>query len=381
MSIWYSYRAHDLLTDAFIADLELSDVSYSRRIGEPGTFSATIPIPNPTVADRVAAVIPRHPDDLSTGPGRTVIHVYRNGIIWGTYLLWTAQIAMSDKGGVSISIQGASLESLLGRVEIRTDLTYTAVDQVQIARQLLTAMQSNPIYNIGLTLQAGSSGVVKDGTYLASETATYGQRIVELADTDNGFEWMIRTVESAGVRTYEWAWGYPMLGSATGSHVFDQPGRVLSWTEDVDATRGATSFLTRGESVNDDVAADSGPLMGDVALAQAHLDAGWPGLDVTVDYSSVSEVATLNAYAAWLSTHRAGSVRVHQATIRLDATTSFTPDNLGDYARLTLVNDWWPRVDGVASFSKSWRVVGMDVRPPDRNGDQDEATLIFEEEA
>lgn len=379
MTVWYRYRAHDLLTDAYIADLELADVSYSCRIGEPGTFSATIPIPNPTVADRVATVIPRHPDDLSTGPGRTVIHVYRNGVIWGSYILWAAEVSMSGEGKVSINVQGASLESYLARAEIRSDLTYTSTDQIEIARQLLTTMQSTPRYDIGLTMQAGTSGVLRDRMFLASEAASYGQRIAELADTDGGFEWVIRTSETAGVRTREWVWGYPRLGSSTGSHVFTQPGRVLTWSGSIDATNGGTAFLTRGENVNEDVAASSAPLLSDVTLAQDHLDAGWPGLDATVDYSSVRDQDTLNLYAAWLATHRAGAVRIHQATVRLDADTSFTPDNLGDYVRLMLVNDWWPRVDGYASFSKSWRVIGMDIRPPSRDSDHDEATLIFQE--
>ncbi|MCC5574467.1 hypothetical protein IMZ11_02275 [Microtetraspora sp. AC03309] len=377
----YRYVFADLLTDAYITDLPLQDVSFDRRILQAGTFSASATIPNRTLADQVARVVPRHPDELTTGPGRTVCHVYRDGAIWGTYLIWQASVSRSGRGPIQVRLQGSTLESYLEHVTIRTDLTYEQVDQIAIARDLLTTMQSVPRYNVGLQLQGGTSGVLRDRTYLATEAAPYGQRLSELANVLDGFEYVIGTTvdQATGVRTRRWRWGYPQLGALDSDYVFAEPGNVLSWQEDIDALRGGTAFLTRGESINDDVTEASAPLTSDIYLAQDHLDAGWPGLDMTVDYSTVKEVSTLNDYASWWATHRAGAVRVHQATVRLDSGTAFSPADLGNYVRLMLVNDWWPVIDGVASFSKSWRVVGMGVRPVSRSSGQEEATLIFEE--
>lgn len=382
MTVWYRYRACDLLTDRHIADLDLSQVTFTRRIGEAGTFQATITISNPEDAERAALVVPRFPEDLSTGPGRTVIHVYRNGAVWGSYLLTAATVSSEGRSNTTISLTGSSLEEYLNWVQIRTSIApYVAVDQIDIMRDLIDRMQGEPIYDIGLTVQAGSSGVTVDRTYLATDAASYGQRLAELADVEGGFEWMVRTMAGVGgARTREVVWGYPTLGNDDADHVFQMPGNVTSISESIDATRGGTAWQVRGESTNDDVTDESVPLMSDVAYADAYLDAGWPGIDQSVDYSSVRIKETLDAYARWNANYLAGALRHVQATVWLDADSTFSPNNLGDRARLKIVNDWWPVVGGVASFSKSWRVIGVDVTPPERGADQDSVSLTFQEE-
>jgi len=65
-------------------------------------------------------------------------------------------------------------------------------------------------------------------------------------------------------------------------------------------------------------------------------------------------------------------------SVRLEET-EWTPANLGDYARIMLVNAWWPIRDGGASFNHRWRVIGVSVRATSRDS-QEVATLVFEEE-
>lgn len=381
--VHYSYVFCDLLTDRLIAnDLDLKDVSYERRIGEPGSFSATVDIVDEITAAKMARVVPRHPEDLSTGPGRVVCHVYRNGVIWGSYIIWSASISWGGRDQpIQVRLEGASLESYLFRVHIREDLgPYEGVDQIQIARDLLATMQLTPRYNIKLVLTEGTSGVLRDAQFLASEAASYGERLQELANVDNGFEWMIVTVDNGdGTRTRYWVWGYPHIGSDATDHKFLQPGNVLAWSESIDV-RGGTAFQARGQASSEDASEEAQAPVSQVILAQDHIAAGWPGLDVTTDYSNVSDVQTLNAYARWGATHRAGATRLHEATVRLPANTTFGPGNLGDRVTLMLVNPWWPVENGVASFAKSWRVVGMTIRPPSRGRDIEECVLTFEEE-
>lgn len=379
--VHYTYEFADLLTDELICkDLDLHDVSYERRISESGTFSASCTVTDAVTAQKVARIVPRHPEDLSTGPGRTVVHVYRNGVVWGSFVIWSASVAKSGREPIQVSLSGSSLESYLAHVKIREDIPYSGLDQIEIARDLLTRMQSTPRYNIGLQLQAGVSGVTRDRTYLASEASTFGERLQELGKVQNGFEWAVQVVDNGdGTRSRVWTWGYPKLGNAATSHKFQEPGGVLGWQEDIDPTRGGTAFQTRGESVNDDASATSESLVSQIVLAQDHLDAGWPGLDVTVDYSSVSEVDTLDAYANWWAANYGGAVRVHQATVRLAPNTSFGPGNLGDTVTLMLSNPWWPIENGAASFAKTWRVVGMAFKPPQKGSGQEECVLTFEE--
>lgn len=376
--IHYRYEFADLLTDEFITNLDLSDVSYDRRIGEPGTFSATIPIPSATVAARVAAIIPRYPEDLSTGPGRTVVHVYRNGIVWGTYLIWSASIAMSERGGLSARIDGATLESYLDHVEIREDLIYEGDDQLEIAAALIESMQAQAHADIGLTVESATSGVPRDASYLAGETSTYGGRLKELAELDDGFEFIVQTSDpGTGTRIREVQFGYPRLGNVDTEHVFAQPGNVISWQEDIDALRGGTSVVAQGESDSTDLSTDSGPTLSAPHDAAAHFAAGWPRLDAKITAHFVRDTDTLDDYAARWAATNAGAVRVHQVTIRLDGD-DFTPANLGDQARVVLVNNWWPRLNGGASFDRSWRVIGISVQATTR-GQRETAQLVFEE--
>lgn len=382
--VHYTYEFSDLLTDALICkDLDLRDVSYERRIGEAGTFSASLDITDEISAAKVARIVPRYPEDLSTGPGRSVVNVYRNGVVWGTFVIWSASVSRQGRGPVTVTLSGASLESYLTHVKIRDDYDFTggnATDQIGIARALIVGMQATPRYNIGLLFQDGTSGQVRERAYLASESSTYGERLAELANVDGGFEWAIQVVDNGdGTRSRVLVWGFPKLGNQATSHKFQEPGGVLSWQEDIDATRGGTAFQVRGESINDDASTTSEPLVSDVILAQAAIDAGWAGLDVTTDYSSVSDVDTLDAYAQWGADNRGGAVRVHQATVRLAPNTSFGPGNLGDTVTLMMSNDWWPIANGVSSFARSWRVVGMAFKPPSKGSGQEECTLTFEE--
>src|SRR5690606_42071456 len=42
----------------YLDDLELSGVSFDKRIGQAGTFNATVPLPNSKIVQRVRRVIP-----------------------------------------------------------------------------------------------------------------------------------------------------------------------------------------------------------------------------------------------------------------------------------------------------------------------------------
>ncbi|TDD54597.1 hypothetical protein E1286_05250 [Nonomuraea terrae] len=378
--IHYRYVFCDLLTDDYITDLDLSDVSYDRRIGEPGSFSGSISIPSndPNLAEKVAAVVPRYPGDLSTGPGRCVVHVYRNGLIWGSYLIWQASLGMSDRGNLQARLSGATLESYLDRVEVREDLDFSDTDQVDIARALIESMQGQAGADLGITLAAGGSGVTRTVSYLAGESTSYGQRLNELSQLNDGFEWMIQTSDpGAGTRIREWVFGYPKIGETDTEHLFTQPGNVVSWQEDIDATRGATSFVARGESVNEDASSSGGPTLSVPHDAAAHFAAGWPRLDSTITAHFQRDTDTLDDYAARYAAQNAGAVRVHQVSIRLDGD-DFTPAHLGDRARVVLVNQWWPRLNGAASFDQSWRVIGISVQATTR-GQRETAQLVFEE--
>ncbi|MFE0151803.1 hypothetical protein ACFWY5_31975 [Nonomuraea sp. NPDC059007] len=168
----------------------------------------------------------------------------------------------------------------------------------EIGRRRLTHLQAQSGANLGLILQAGNSGVIRGRTYLATDGATYGRRLIELAEVDNGFEWRIDIVPGSSGLERRWVWGYPILGQQTPPlYVFvDSPsGRgVLEWDENIDALRGATRGRARGGTPDTgDASTIATPLISPVHVAAAHLAAGWPRLDRTINKSSVVVQATL----------------------------------------------------------------------------------------
>ena len=238
-------------------------------------------------------------------------------------------------------------------------------------------MQGQPHASLNLVLQGGASGVARDRHYLANE-ATYGQRLVELAAVDNGFEWMVNIVPGPTGIERHWVWGYPTLGGPDVAHVFgagDYGGDVLEWSEEIDALRGATMWRARGgtdPSSASDASTESVPLISDPHPAEAHLDAGWPRIDRTLNYSSVTEVQTLQDYAAYWAANASGALRVDSATVALGAKPTFTPNSLGDKARIYLNNQWH------LPHSRVRRIIGVGITPISRESGREEAQLIFE---
>lgn len=373
----YRYLACDMLTDAPLAWLELDNVKFDRRIIQPGGFAASMPIPNRTAARRAQRVIPTQ-TETHTGPGRTVIHVYRDIELWGTYILWAATPKEED-GAISVELRGASLESYLYRTEIRQDWTFTGADQSDgITRAFLEDLQADPHADLGMILTLPDMGRPRDRTYRRSEAATIGQRLEELAGVEHGFEWMIRTYLVDGARTREFV-AAERLSTGQTDHVWKQPGAVLAWSYAIDATEAGTSYQARGDTINTDLGEDSEPLMGGWYHVASHVDFGWPRLDITLDYRSVTSGDTLNDYSIWWVNNRPGATRIPQVKVRLGDRNRFTPNSLGDYARIQLVNDWWPLDDnGAPTFSNRWRIVGCEIAAPDKDTEE-ECTLIFEE--
>ncbi|MFI7691798.1 hypothetical protein ACIBQ6_22205 [Nonomuraea sp. NPDC049655] len=371
----YRYSFIRVLDRQYLGDLDLKGVSFDKRLLQAGSFSASIPIPNRKVRAQVADIIPLDDTVLDRGPGVISCQILRDGVPWGEYWITAATLGRSRRGIPAVQLRGSTLDAYLAHVEIQSDLFYTNTDQIDIARALLNHMQAQAGANIGLTLQSGTAGVTRDRTYLDSEGGTYGQRLIELAQVDGGFEWAIDLALVSGVLERQWRWGYPTLGQADPQHVLVDSahgGDILEWQEEIDALRGATRWRARGSSVSTDASTSSVPLVSTVASATAHLAAGWPRLDRTISYPTATLQATLNDYAAFWASRAPGALRVDQVTIALGANPTLTPNHLGDTAMIKLDNEWHVRE------SRIRRVIGMRVTPTSRDSGKEEAQLVLE---
>ncbi|GAA0969701.1 hypothetical protein GCM10009555_017300 [Acrocarpospora macrocephala] len=379
----YRYTVHDMATGTYKADITPRDVTFDRRIGEPGLFSGTLDVPNRRKAAKIAKVIPPKSDDLTSGPGMIAIYIWRGGAMWGIYWIHGARIQRSRRGAVTITLRGSTLDAYLLHVTVSEDVEFTG-EQIANARALLTHLQADPTANIGLSLMAGSSGTpsrtltVKEG-----DDKSYGDALWSYSKAYGGFEWTIDPQITGNTVSRNWIWGYPRIEGDT-VHTFQESptgGDIVEWGEEIDALRGGTRVKVRGGTPEaTDATEGSVPRVSAWISATAHLLAGWLRIDRLVDHPGQSTDTTqLDDYATrWVATF-AGAVRVYSCTVLLGKTPSISPSSLGDQVKRVMVNPWHGRTNGAAGFNMSQRLIGIAITPISRTTGKEEAQLILEE--
>lgn len=372
----YSYRFANLLSDSDIAELELSNVRFDRRIITPGSFSASIAVTNLDIASQVKKII----------PARTVVHVYRDADIWGTYIIWSMRVRSSSRGPVTVEFTGATLESWFYRRIVDVNLLFTQADQFTIARSLVFNAQIGwtpyaAAADLSITEGTNLSGIKRDREYKITDAVSVGQRLEELANLVDGFEYMINTYVdqdlNARVRKFVVA---TELGEGFADVVFDYPGSIAGYEITYDATDTATAWWTRGDTIDDDVVAEAVPLMLEApVLSDTWLANSFPHLDKVVDYSSVTVLQTLEDYAAWWRDNRSGVWAVPVIEINTtNVPTLITPSSLGSSAQFTILDEFFGLGETGPDFSYRNRIVGIEVTPPER-GKTESIRLVIEQ--
>lgn len=382
-SALYRITAHDFLTGEYRDDLYPAEGwTYDKRLNESGAFNATLPIPNKRVAAAVRRIIPRVKSDLTKGPGRIEIRIWRDGVLQPRYWLTGARLAMGRDGKISVQLRGSTLDAYFYSVRVREDLTYSG-DQVANVRSLLQHAQTQDGANIGLKFQPGSSGVSRPLEVKADSNTSYGRAAQEYARTSGGFETVVNeTVGETGVES-TWVWGYPEIGTGTKHVVTSSPhgGEIAEWSLDIDALRGGTDIQSRGGTPESDATEQRSPLYSEM-VTTPHRDAGWPRIDRLVDHPTQSvDQTTLDAYAQHVADISGGALWVRTVTVYLGKSSSLTMQNLGDYVRQVMVDVWHEREDGGAGLDVAERVIGMLIRPGARGRFKDEAQLVLASEA
>ncbi|WP_175409937.1 hypothetical protein [Streptomyces sp. TRM64462] len=354
----------DLRTDQAIDVLPLRDVSLDDYIGRAGSLSGTIPVPNAAMAERVRRV----------EEGRTAVYLERGGDLWWGGILWTSTLQADAKGVLSLALQAATFDSYAGRRRIRADLTYTGLDQLEIARRLWQHIQTADGGDIQVTTGTETSGVLRDMVWRDGDETPLDEALKQLSEVDNGFEHHIAVYRDpvSGARVKRLRLGHPKLFTGSTDLVLDRPGPVLSYSFPRDATRGGTTSRARGASANSDQSQESRPAISAEHVAQDLIDGGWPRVDLSSDHSSVSSVPVLDALAAAELAEARGAVVIPAVTIRLDDRAPVPPMLLGRTVRLRITDEWYAE-----GLDARYRVIGVKVTPPQR-GRPETAELFLE---
>lgn len=306
----YRYLAYDLRTNALQEELPLKGVKFGGVLNGAGSFSGTLPLNVPVQSSpgvfgsKAAALL------TATTPGRSVVYVERDGVLIpdSGYIVWTRNYSSDSP---SVALGGLSLWSYFRhRYNNATLGPYTAVDQLTIARNLINSAQAQPGGNIGVTVGAETSGVLRDRTYNGYEHKQHAEAVEQLAAVINGFDFGIDVASVGGVPTKTFRLSYPRRGRTItdSGHVFEVGRNIISYTYPEDATGQANRAYVIG-------AGDGADMLVGTQSRTDNIDAGWPLLEMQAASKDVTVQATVDAQATALVNAHAWPVVIPQVTV------------------------------------------------------------------
>jgi hypothetical protein len=355
MSEW-AFHAVQLTTGSVQMDLDLVDVTAEVSL-VGGAFSASVPM-----FDYRYSVFQRQQILAATTPGKSSIVAVRNGIVMGEWVIWN-RARQNDQGPMQLS--GQEIVSF-AEARVTQAKTWTNTEQLTIARDLLvSAFAGNSGGAVALTVPAITpSGQLRDRTYKLGD-GTMGQRLKELSEVDNGFDYIITPTwavsgPSSILRTARFY--YPRAG-ANLSQAFDMAGpgydsagsgSVLEFGVADDGSNLASRSYAIGDTVNGDV-----PIIGtytDTALVSA----GYPFMDTSASFTSVSTQAGINAHAKALWTDAQRTMQPVGLRVLADALPTVGDYALGD--TVTVLLDVSPNFPN--GYQGKTRIIGWTFNPP-----------------
>lgn len=337
----YTYLFCDLRTDVLLAELPLSDVSYSTELNGIGVMRGHIPYADDT--------LPLDPEAAST-PGRTAVYVDRDGVIvWGG-ILWTRQ-----PNGAGKDIAAAEFLSYYQHRYIKTTLSTDPgviadddfvpdgqrlfADQMYIVWSLMRYAHAQPGGDIGVDINAlagPATGIVRQVTYPGYERPEIYKAIADMAAAADGIDlgievgWTTSANNQAPTRYRRARAWFPRRGrtAADSGLVFAHggaAGSILDYTWPEDGTALATEVSGLGEG-------DGDATLQTTAQDTDKITSGWPLLEAVTKYDGVTDTARLQSLTDADLTARSQSQVQPSFTVQADADPPFGSYSVGDEA-------------------------------------------------
>lgn len=182
------------------------------------------------------------------------------------------------------TVASADYRAVLGRRLLfeGDTLTYTQVDQAQLAWNLISLTQARSGGHLGIVRGAGqTTGVLRDRTWEPGTTVLHNLDL--LSNVRDGFEYVLRPTSTTDIAFDVF---YPLRGTNR-QVVLDFPGAIASWDRQVDPGQYANAIRVSG----DDAIAPARAEAADIGT----LDEGrW---DSQVGDTTILEAATLTGRA------------------------------------------------------------------------------------
>jgi hypothetical protein len=351
MASW-RYLLHGL-HGAYLAELPLESVSFEIMLGGwgAGRFAAEVPLND----RRVRALNWR----AATEPGETCVYVECDGELLGGWVVWDT---IYHEATQRLSLAGNELWSYYMHRVLPLDRTFTAVDQLDIVRQLALDVVGEA-GDLAIDVDAvgsGASGIVRTRTYPYHMAHLLGDVVDKLSKIVQGFDYRIAlTRDDAGIHR-RLVLGYPRLGRTldVSGLKFAFPGSIATF----DWPRQGSVRCTRA------VATGAGTTRVQV-LDRGAITAGAVLLDTVNAYANVSDETTLLGYAmATLGSHEGPAVAptlvLRRTALPPLGTLDLGDDVLVEIEEAAYFPGPWDSPDGLDHrASMACRLVGLKVTP------------------
>lgn len=161
----YRYFVTDLQTNELLAELPFKGVSFSRSLGEAGTFTGDLPVVEATYNYSIYE---------NTLPGKTALYVVRNGVcVWGG-IIWGRTYSLIDK---VVSVSAAEFQSYFSHRVVWKTWSSDYEAEAVVSSGTATITLKNGQYGF----QVGEAVYISWGTDLALYNGLFG---VETATTN-----------------------------------------------------------------------------------------------------------------------------------------------------------------------------------------------------
>jgi len=363
MATSYRYLFADLATNAILAELPLTGVNFTQQLNTAGTFTGQLLLSGVNAASLNVL--------NATLPNKCVIYVDRNG-----QLIWGGVISSREYNSQSQLLKLTAREFLSyfeSRIISQT-VSFTAVDQLQIAQQLISNAMGVPYGNIGLLYNqdAGStnvSGVTVTRTYYNYEMKTVLSAIQDLAKQTQGFDFEISVYyDGSGTPARSFNTYFPKSGdtyssTSTTIPVFELGGNISVYDYAEDGSKTANTIYATGAGSNESELIAT-------ATDSTKFAAGWALLETTTSYSDVTDTTLLSG----LATSQVNAVSYPPITLKISAPPYLDPVfgsyELADEARIRIQDPFFPN-----GYDAIFRIIGLTVTPGENGPEQITLTL------
>ena len=182
----------DLRSREILGEIKASRFGFSEILSAPGSISFSGPLRQEAAGAPVLVT----PENLVEGGSGLWVDL-GSGVLGFGGIMWDFE---PDVDTNTMTVLGEGFHSYARRRVLDHDLSFSSIDQAQIAHDLIADMQAVSGGDVGIVTEDPSpaTGVVRDRSYAGYELNYYGDLVELLAGVKNGFDFRYRPTYAPG---------------------------------------------------------------------------------------------------------------------------------------------------------------------------------------